>query len=60
MAAAALHIDQQVDVREEDGRVIIEPVRALPHDLSALIEAMTPDTFPEQIDFGGPVGREVW
>lgn len=60
MAAASLHIDQQVDVREEDGRVVIEPIRAPVHDLGALLESMKPDTFHEEIDFGAPVGREIW
>lgn len=60
MAAAALHVDQEVDVREEEGRVIIEPVRAPSYDLDALLVAMTPDTFPEDIDFGPSVGHEVW
>lgn len=26
MAAAAIHIDQEVDVRKEDGRIVIDPV----------------------------------
>ena len=60
MAAASLHIDQQVDVREEDGRVVIEPLRAPVYDLTAMLERMTPDTFPEEIDFGAPMGNEVW
>lgn len=60
MAAARLHIDQTVDVREEAGRIIIEPVLAPVYDLEALLDRMTPDTFPEEADFGGPVGNEVW
>jgi antitoxin MazE len=60
MAAAALTIDQGVDVREEDGRVIIEPARIPLYDLDALLDRMTPDTFPEETDFGAPVGNEVW
>lgn len=60
MAAASLRIDQPVDVREEDGRVIIEPVRAPAYDLTAMLERMTPDTFPDEVDFGHPVGREIW
>jgi len=60
MAAASLHIDQQVDVREEDGRVVIEPLRAPVHDLEALLERMKPETFHEEVDFGAPVGREIW
>jgi antitoxin MazE len=60
MAAAALTIDQAVDVREENGRVIIEPARTPVYDLDALLDRMTPDSFPDEIDFGPPVGDEVW
>lgn len=60
MEAAALRIDQAVDVREEGGRVIIEPVAAASYDLDDMLAKMTPDTFPEDIDFGGPVGEEAW
>jgi len=60
MAAAALHIDQEVDVREEEGRVIIEPVSAPSYDLDSLLAGMTPDTFPDDLDFGPPVGNETW
>jgi len=60
MAAASLRIDQAVDVREEGGRVIIEPIAAPSYDLDELLAKMTPDTFPEEVDFGGPVGDEAW
>ena len=60
MAAASLSIDQSVDVREEGGRIVIEPVRAPSYDLDALIAAMKPETFPEDVDFGRPVGGEAW
>ena len=60
MAAAALRIDQEVDVREEEGRVIIEPVAAPAYALDGLIAAMMPDTFPEEADFGRPRGDEIW
>jgi antitoxin MazE len=60
MAAASLGVDQAVDVREEGGRVVIEPVKAEPYDLDALLDQMRPETFPEDIDFGPPQGRETW
>jgi antitoxin MazE len=60
MAAAALSLDQAVDVREEGGRIIIEPIRTPAYDLDGLLDAMTPETFPEDEDFGPPVGGEVW
>lgn len=60
MKAAALDVDQTVDVREEDGRVVIEPIRSPTYSLDELLAGMTPDTFPDDIDFGPPVGREIW
>jgi antitoxin MazE len=60
MAAAAITIDQAVDVREEAGRIVIEPVRAPAYDLDKLLDQMTPDTFPDEVDFGPPVGGEAW
>jgi len=60
MAAASIVIDQAVDVREENGRIIIEPIRAPSFDLNELLARMTPETFPDEIDFGAPVGQEVW
>lgn len=60
MAAASLRVDQAVDVREEGGRVIIEPVAAPSYDLDDLLAKMTPDTFPEDVEFGPPVGDEAW
>lgn len=60
MASAALGVDQLVDIREEGGRIVIEPVRAPTYDLDQLIDQMKPETFPDEIDFGPPVGGEVW
>jgi antitoxin MazE len=60
MAAAALRIDQAVEVSVEDGRIIIEPVTPMHYDLEQLLDGMNPETFPEEIDFGAPLGQEVW
>jgi len=60
MSAASLRMDQEVDVREEDGRIIIDPVIAPVYDLDTLLDGMTPDTFHDAVDFGAPVGNEVW
>jgi antitoxin MazE len=49
-----------VDVREEGGRIVIEPIAAQAYDLNALLDQMRPETFPEDIDFGTPRGREIW
>jgi antitoxin MazE len=60
MAAAALGVDQAVDVREEGGRIVIEPIASEAYDLNALLDQMRPETFPEDMDFGPPQGREIW
>jgi len=60
MEAALLTVDQAVDVREEGGRIIIEPLRAPAYGLDDLVSQMNPDTFPDDIDSGPPVGDEVW
>ncbi len=60
MAATKLTLDQVVDVREDGGRIIIEPVRAPAYDLDDMLDQMSADTFHDDIDFGPPVGREGW
>jgi len=60
MAAASIGLDQAVEVREEEGRIVIEPIRAPSFDLDSLLDGMKPETFPEDIDFGPPQGRETW
>jgi antitoxin MazE len=59
MQAAKIDIDQVVDVREEMGRIIIEPVRRRDYDLNELIRAITPENVHEAADFGKPVGKEL-
>lgn len=60
MEAAHLEIDQEVDIREEHGVVIVAPVRQVSYDLDALIAGITDDNKHEVISFGDPVGKEIW
>jgi antitoxin MazE len=60
MEAAKVRLDQAVDVREERGRIIIDPVRAPVFDLDELVSAITPKNRHEETDFGGPVGNEIF
>jgi len=59
MAAAALNIGQEVEVRQEDGRLIIEPVLKPLYTLDELLAGMKPETFHEIVDFGPPAGNEM-
>jgi antitoxin MazE len=58
MEAAKLSLDQPVDIREEAGRVIIEPIRTREFDLAELLAGITNENLHEEIDFGAPVGSE--
>lgn len=59
MAAAGLQLDQAVEVREDNGRVVIEPVEREDYDLAQLLDAITPENTHREIDFGMAVGREM-
>lgn len=60
MAAAHLSLDQMVDVREEDGRIIIEPIREAAIDLAELVSGITDDNQHSEITFGATAGNEIW
>ncbi len=60
MEAARFHLDQPVDVRAEDGRVVIEPVQPQGYELADLVAGITADNRHEPADFGPPLGNEAW
>ena len=59
LAAAGLRLDQRVEMRVEDGRVVIEPV-ADEFDLAAALEQITDDNLHDETEFGGALGNEAW
>ena len=60
MAAAALSLDQGVDVREEAGRIVIEPIREETFDLNHLVAGITDENRHDAVETGAPRGREFW
>ena len=60
MQAMHLDLDEVVDVREEEGRTIIEPIRQKAYELRALLKGITPKNQHQAVDFGPAVGKEVW
>ena len=59
MQAAQLELDEPVDVREEAGRVVIEPLRRKVYDLGELVDGITRGNIHDEIDSGAPVGKEA-
>ncbi|MCY0853548.1 AbrB/MazE/SpoVT family DNA-binding domain-containing protein [Cupriavidus sp. D39] len=60
MEAASLSLDETVDVREEGGRIVIEPVRQSDYDLAQLLAGITPDNLHSEASFGPAVGNEAF
>jgi antitoxin MazE len=60
MVAIPIELDEPVDVREEGGRIVIEPVRQKAYDINVLIKGITDRNLHEAVDFGAPAGKEVW
>lgn len=60
LAAAGLKTDDAVEVREENGRIVIERARTKEETLAELIGRITPENRHEPFDWGPPVGKEIW
>jgi antitoxin MazE len=56
--AAGLKPDDPVEVREENGRIVIEPIKPQQVTLEWLLEGLTPEKLHGEIDFGRPMGKE--
>jgi antitoxin MazE len=55
MQAAKLRLDQAVEVKEERGQVVIEPVGAPIFDLEKLVSGITNENRHNETDFDPPV-----
>ena len=60
LEAVQLQIDQPVDVREEDGRIIIQPLRRERVSLESLTAAITDENRHGEMEFGPSTGEEAW
>jgi antitoxin MazE len=60
MDAMHLDLDDVVEVREEKGRIVIEPVRKKTYKLEDLLKGINARNQHEIVDFGPPAGKEVW
>lgn len=58
MEAARLKPNADVDIREENGRIVIEPLRSPDYDLDTLLGGITPQNLHGEQDFGDPIGGE--
>lgn len=59
MEAAHLSLDDPIDIREEGGRIVIEPIRTNECDLAQLLAGITPENLHAEVSFGAPAGKEL-
>ncbi len=59
MDAVRLSVDAPVDIREEGGRIVIEPIKDREFDIEHLLARITPQNLHAEIDFGAPLGKEL-
>jgi len=60
LSAARLRIDDAVEVREEGGRIVIEPMRKQAYDLDTLLAAVTDDNLHGETSTSEARGHEEW
>ena len=59
---AKISIGDDVDVSVNNGKIIISPAKKTrrKYDIKELLSNMPQDYKPEEVDWGRPVGKEVW
>ena len=60
MKATQLEVDEVVEVREDRGRIVIEPIKPKKYQLSELLKGITDKNQHREIDSGPAVGGEIW
>ena len=55
---SSIRAGSELEVRSDDGRVVLSPVRV--PTLKQLLAQVKPGNRPQLIDWGKPVGKEVW
>ncbi len=60
LAEARIEFDQTVEIREDRGRIVIEPLRRKVFAIRDLIAGIRPDNLHDPADTGAPLGGEVW
>ena len=56
--AADVRVDQDVDIRAEDGRIVIEPIKKQ-MTLKHLLAGISVENLHGEIDFDRPIGQEL-
>ena len=59
---AHISVGDEVDLSVQDGIIVLVPIKRVRggHDLKSLVAQIPEGYAAEEVDWGEPVGREVW
>ena len=59
---AHLSVGDDVNLSVHDGKIVVEPIRKVrdKYEIQALVAQMPNGYQAEEMDWGAPVGKEVW
>ena len=60
MEELAIQPDTRLDIQEENGRIVITPIRDKKLTLDDLLTQITPDNLHGEVDWGETAGKEAW
>ncbi|WP_440616556.1 AbrB/MazE/SpoVT family DNA-binding domain-containing protein [Cysteiniphilum sp. 6C5] len=60
MKSISIDVDSEVNITEDKGRIIIEPVKKKKYILNDLLAGITDENMQSEIDFGREIGNEKW
>ncbi len=60
LSEARIELEDPVDIREERGRIVIEPVRLKTFAIHDLVKGIRRSNLHNPVETGPPVGHEVW
>lgn len=60
MKELGLQVNDMVNVRVEDGRIIVEPLQAAKFSIKSLLANITPKNLHSEIEFGASAGKEIF
>jgi antitoxin MazE len=62
LADARLDVGDEVDISVKDGVMIVKPTKSMRgrHSLQELVSSIPKEYESGEVDWGEPVGREVW
>ncbi len=55
-----LNPDSRLEIRQEEGKIIITPIHPSKVSLDELLKQITPENVHGETDWGKPEGKEAW